>query len=197
MNKGFTILELLASVVILSVIILIAVPTVNNIASSIERNHYKNMVKNIEVAASKYAFDTKEEAVYVDTLIKEGYLKGDEEEDYITNPQNNEIMNCYIVTMNKVSDYYEAKLTEEKYSLEDNSCDLNKLKEKTNEIYIVVKQDNVQVEDYSNWLKGDNITLEAYGSNRDIDCHTNSCIWSSSSGIESNDKLITETNNMT
>ena len=54
MNKGFTLLELLASIVILSTIILIAVPTINNVADTIKRNHYKNMVKNIEVAASKY-----------------------------------------------------------------------------------------------------------------------------------------------
>ena len=126
MNKGFTLLELLASIVILSTIILIAVPTINNVATSIERNHYKNMVKNIEVAASKYAFDTSEEAVYVDTLIKEGYLTSDNEDDLIVNPENKEIMNCYIVTMHKVSDYYEAKLTNENNLLEDNSCEKRK-----------------------------------------------------------------------
>ncbi len=195
MNKGFTLLELLASIVILSTIILIAVPTINNVADTIERNHYKNMVKNIEVAASKYAFDTKEEVVYVDTLIKEGYLTSDREDDLILNPENEEVMNCYIVSMNKVSDYYEAKLTQENYPLEDHSCDLTKLEEKTKEITLVLKKGEEIVVDNKEWLKGDNITLEAISSNLNIDCTNNKCIWSSSSGISSTTSKINITSN--
>ncbi len=195
MNKGFTLLELLASIVILSTIILIAVPTINNVADTIKRNHYKNMVKNIEVAASKYAFDTKEEVTYVDTLIKEGYLSSDREDDLIVNPENQEIINCYIVTMNKVSDYYEAKLTKENYPLEDNNCDLTKLEEKTKEIKLVLKKGEEVISDNNVWLKGDNITLEAISDNLNIDCGNNKCLWSSSSGITSTTSKIDITSN--
>ena len=188
MKKGFTILELLVTISILSLIILIAVPTVNNISSSVKKSHYQNMLKNIEIAASKYASDTKEEYVYVDTLIKEGYLKGDES-DHLVNPIDSEVLNCYLVEMQKESDYYDAKFTQEKYLDENNNCDLNILKEKSSLIKINVINNGEVVEDLDNFLKG-SITLEAISDDIDIDCNLNKCIWSSTSGLEESSNKI-------
>lgn len=188
MKKGFTILELLAVIVILALIILIAVPTYNNISSSINNAHYQNMIKNIEISASKYAADTNELYVYVDTLIKEGYLKGDEE-DNLVNPINSEELNCYVVEMQKENNYYEAKFTNEKYIDSNGLCDINKITEKNSFIKINVLNNGEVVTDLNNFLTGE-ITLEVVSNNIDIDCDLNKCIWSSTSGLDAQTKTV-------
>ena len=55
MKKGFTLVELLATIVIIGVVALIAVPSVvDNIKLSKEKL-YKTQIQNIEIAAKKWA----------------------------------------------------------------------------------------------------------------------------------------------
>ena len=98
-NKGFTLVELLAVLVILSLLITIAVPSVNRILLSINESMYCEKVSNIESAAKMYAEDnymdkisiTEKvivESVTLGTLVDKSYLKKDEETCVIGDDSN-------------------------------------------------------------------------------------------------------------
>ena len=109
-NKGFTLIELLLTIAILSLMLAIAIPSYTGISNAIRENQRESIIKKIEVAASRYAFDTGETIIFVDKLVTEGYYESDDEEGTIKDPVNNERMNCYIIEMEKESDYYRANL---------------------------------------------------------------------------------------
>lgn len=108
-KKGYTLIELIATIVLLSVILIIAIPAISGISKSIRSSQRNNIIKKIEIAASNYAFDTKKTEAFVDDLVKEGYYTVDKDSDLVIDPTNGESMNCYLVKMTKVSDHYNAK----------------------------------------------------------------------------------------
>lgn len=179
-NKGFTLVELLASVVILALILAIAIPGINNISSSIRAGQRKNKISEIEIAAARYAYDTGETLIFVDKLINSGYIETDDENENISDPVNNGRLNCYLVEMEKEGNYYRAKFIDDKDYDNNGVCDLNKLNEMNEEIKIEVQSTETAV---NNWLKG-SVTLTAITNNSslNIDCKTNNCTWNSSSG---------------
>ena len=58
-KNGFTLLELMAVIIVLAIIIAIAVPAYNGIKTKIDQKNYENKIDLIEVAAAKYSEDTK------------------------------------------------------------------------------------------------------------------------------------------
>lgn len=181
-SKGFTLIELLFTIVILALVVGIAVPSYLGISEAINKNQRKNIIKKIEIAASKYAYDTSETIIFVEELITEGYLDSDDEEGNITDPVNNKRMNCYIVEMKKVSDYYSAKFIDGNNYDDNGVCDISKLDESSKDVYIQVTKDGSIIND-DNWIKGNNIVLKAHSNNTVIiDCTNNKCSWTSSSG---------------
>lgn len=56
-NKGFTLMELMAAIIILGVISLIAVPLVERVLSGIGEDSYKTQIKNIRAGARQWAAD--------------------------------------------------------------------------------------------------------------------------------------------
>lgn len=180
MNKGFTLVELLAAIVILSLIVLIAVPSYNRISDAINSNHRKNLISDIEISASKYAFDTSKTMIFVDELVTEGYIESDEEGNII-DPVNNGRLNCYIVEMNKQGDYYNAKFIDGKNYDNNGVCDLSKLQESSENVNIEVLNGSEFVSDTSIWLTG-SLSLRATSNTLAIDCTNNRCSWTSSSG---------------
>ena len=81
-KKGFTLVELLASIVILALIVAITVPAIDGVSKSIRKTQRENLIKKIEISASDYAFKTNETGVFVDTLIKSGYIEADDNGKY-------------------------------------------------------------------------------------------------------------------
>lgn len=182
-SKGFTLVELLLTIAILGLVIAIAVPSYVGISNAIRQSQRNNIIEKIEIAASKYAFDTGETIIFVDKLVTEGYIDSDDEEGTIDDPVNNERMNCYIIEMEKVSDYYNAKFIDGKNYDDNGVCDLNKLQETSENVSILVN--GIELDDNNEWLTG-SVTLKAYTNNTlIIDCTNNKCAWSSSSGASS------------
>lgn len=90
-NKGFTLVELIAVIVVLSLLITIAVPSVITISNKIKTNMFTEKISSIESSAKLYAQDMFSESVQASTtpipikiiqirdLVKTGYLKKDDE----------------------------------------------------------------------------------------------------------------------
>lgn len=182
-NKGFTLVELLLSIVVLALIMVIAIPSVDNVSEAVRKNQRDNNIKQIEIAASKYAFDTGETIIFVDKLVTEGYIESDEDGNIIDN-LNNSRLNCYVVEMEKVSDYYNATFIDGKNYDNNGECDLSKLKEENAEVNIEVLNNGITVSDTDAWVRG-TMSLRAYSDSVSVDCETNKCVWSSSSGASS------------
>ena len=98
-NKGFTLVEILAVIVVLGIIMIVALPTYSSIYNSVKLTTYLNTVKTIKTAALDYAGnsyvkdsvkDMHDNAgsankawcktVTIDNLIRAGYLKSDLDE---------------------------------------------------------------------------------------------------------------------
>ena len=58
-NKGFTLVEVLAVVIILSILAAIMIPSVNNLIEKNKENTYKDLKKNIISAAKVYVSDNR------------------------------------------------------------------------------------------------------------------------------------------
>lgn len=95
-NKGFTFVELLATIAILTVIVTLAVTTYTRIRKNSLQKDYENLVSYIETKAAAYAGDTGITTVSVEDLITEGYLQADDQTD-IYDPRDNTSLNCYII----------------------------------------------------------------------------------------------------
>ena len=82
-QKGFTLVELLAVIIILGVISLIVIPTVNGVLKKQKNKLYEKQVNTIENATIGWGAENTsslpnlDESIYVslDDLVKGGYLK--------------------------------------------------------------------------------------------------------------------------
>lgn len=105
-KKGFTLVELLAVIVILAILISIAVPSTIAISNKLKENMYCKKIDSIEVAAKLYGEDrrnsfpsngyTDETGSYsgveitVTDLINSGYLKKDNNvAPFVVDPRDN------------------------------------------------------------------------------------------------------------
>lgn len=76
-EKGFTLVELLAVIVILGIIVAIAIPAIGTVIEKAEEDADEAAVEMILDATRLYDIQNEEEAPYsvdVETLISEGYL---------------------------------------------------------------------------------------------------------------------------
>ena len=184
MNKrGFTLVELIATIVILGIVIGIAVPIVVRFSDAIKEKQKVNTIKEIEEVASKYAFDTNKTLIFVEELVTEGYYELNDENGKIIDPESGEILNCHIIEMKKNGNYYTAEFKDTKFENEDGSCDTNKLNIERNEIVINAYSNGNKINNTNNWIKSNNITLKASSSAIGINCNVNNCSWLSNSGF--------------
>lgn len=96
-NQGFTLVELLAVIVVLALVITIAVPSTMRVSNKIKENMFCSKLDFIENAAKLYGEDRKNslnnEQISIETLVTTGYLKKDQEKKgengfYIQDPRN-------------------------------------------------------------------------------------------------------------
>lgn len=110
-NKGFTLVELLAVIVILAILITIAVPSTIGISNKLKENMYCKKIDSIEVAAKLYGEDRKSSftetyetypsrKITVKDLIETGDLKKDNSTSpYILDPRDNTSMDDLELTV--------------------------------------------------------------------------------------------------
>ena len=60
-NKGFTLVELLATMVILAILILIGTMTVSNIFDNSKENYYKSMENTLGIAGNEFFNDNRDD----------------------------------------------------------------------------------------------------------------------------------------
>lgn len=75
-SKGFTLVEMMIVLLIISVLILIAIPNVTKHSASIDDKGCKAFAKMLEGQIEAYKIE-KKKVPTIDELAKEGYLKGD------------------------------------------------------------------------------------------------------------------------
>lgn len=108
-NKGFTLIEVLAVLVILSLLITFSVVSVNKIKKKQEVANRINVIRSILTAARAYEADHPETKnkisetdfnVYVSTLLEKGYVDFDQDKysDLINYKYNGNSYNVYIKT---------------------------------------------------------------------------------------------------
>ena len=59
-DKGFTLVELLATMVILAILILVGTMTVSNIFDNSKDNYYKSLENTLSIAGNEYFNDNRE-----------------------------------------------------------------------------------------------------------------------------------------
>ena len=137
MQKGFTLTEVIAVIVVLSVIILMAVPAYLGISETLRQRAYDNKVKQIETKAIEWAEDnniTENTTISLARLIDEGYIQMDDEtstDKRVINPLNNESMECYHIIITIENGSYKTKLEESE------DCELKFLEEQDSNIKVV------------------------------------------------------------
>jgi type IV pilus assembly protein PilA len=115
MRKGFTLIELIAVIVILGIIALIAVGSALNIFTKSKESLYNTQKEIIESAAKKWIIannnyipsDGSNYELTLSTLVTEGYLDDGDIED----PRTGDNINAYVnVYFDSASNQYKAKL---------------------------------------------------------------------------------------
>ena len=118
---GFTLVELLASIVILAIISALAVSSYGKVSINIKQKSFENLKAQIETKAEDYASDTGSLITNVDELIKKGYIEADDEEGNLKSPIDGALLNCHIVSITKENENLYGKYSEEE------ECDLNNI----------------------------------------------------------------------
>ena len=205
-NRGFTLVELLATIFVLAIITTIGITSYTRVSNAIKKEQRNNKIKRIEEAATKYAFDTGKTVVFVDTLVVNGYIDSDyidndTERGMVSDPLGNNNMNCYAVHMEKKGSYYTATFDNNSYN-NNGLCDINALYNNYTKIKLSVKQNGIDITNTNTWLNG-TINITASSENMDLNCNDNDCKWNSTSGLNidhgnnyitiSNDNIENET----
>ncbi len=129
MRKGFTMVELLAVIVIMAMLIVLVIPGFINVYSSMKRQNQQGKISELEASALKYGSTIKDEIknapsscvnVSIDYLITHSYIMSEKEGsnvimDPTTNsPLNGDINLCYCKEKLDITAHYVVPFEEKK-----------------------------------------------------------------------------------
>ncbi len=113
-KNGYTLVELLAIVTVLSIIIGLSASAFSQVQNSVLNKDYDNIKTYIETSAEQFASETGiYGTVSVLDLIEAGFVTPDDNNDKIYNPVNNEDITCHKVLIEYVDDEFSATYDEE------------------------------------------------------------------------------------
>jgi len=185
-KKGFTLIELIAVLVILSILITASVSVFINIRKNVLEKDFNNVKLYLETKAAEYANATSITTINVADLINEGYVKPDDESD-IYDPRNNKSLNCYIIKSVFENGEYVSTLTEDLGKDDKGKC---KLYEKTSDYKICKFNDN-SCEEFSDddWFNT-SVTLGVMYQGKLLSGNDNFYNWTSNTGFTSNEATV-------
>ena len=137
MKKGFTIVELLASIAIMALIIIISVPAYEGISKTIKEQNLNSKISMIEQATKSYVNKYHKDKVYdgnknillfsIPYLIEKNVISADDlEKNTISDPLNGGILKGYVKVIYDI-DNYEIKTEYEEFSAFANFDDYKKM----------------------------------------------------------------------
>ncbi len=143
-NKGFTLVELLAVVVLIGVLSVVAVSTYRGINESSKKKALEAKITQINSAAEKWGREnniTYRTTISVNALVVEGYITADEVKPdglaTIKNPVNGENMICNTVNLS-----FKNGVITSNFNSNDKNCDLATQSLIDNNINIMIKSAN-------------------------------------------------------
>ena len=121
MKKGFTLIEVMATIVILAVILLIAVPIYNGVRENINESIYNSKIEEVLSKAETFASENNAFVFDIKTLIENGEISADNETGAYMDPRTNRDMRCDILNAVYKENHYEVSITESEvcYDLEE------------------------------------------------------------------------------
>ena len=186
-KKGFTLIELIAVLVVLSILITSSVAVFINIRNSVLRKEKNNLITYLETKAIEYANETNVTAVSVEDLIKIGLIKPDDETD-IYDPVTRESMNCYIIDLVWEDGEYKAKFGSD---VGKNGTTCNEYTRRKNLVICQVVGNNCNDIKNEQWFKDDiTIGLKFVNGKRIIKESGYEISWKSNTGISSIEDTI-------
>ena len=186
-KKGFTLIELIAVLVVLSILITSSVAVFINIRNSVLRKEKNNLITYLETKAIEYANETNVTAVSVEDLIKIGLIKPDDETD-IYDPVTRESMNCYIIDLVWEDGEYKAKFGS---NVGKNGTTCNEYTRRKNLVICQVIGNNCNDIKNEQWFKDDiTIGLKFVNGKRIIKESGYEISWKSNTGISSIEDTI-------
>jgi len=113
-KKGFTLVELLAVIIILGILLALTTPLINSVLNDARVNTYNKQIETLEDAAKRWGAENDNKlpdigstsiiTIDFDTLMNEGYLK---KEKLIDARTNQELVGCIKVTYDSEYNQYE------------------------------------------------------------------------------------------
>ena len=186
-KKGFTLIELIAVLVVLSILITSSVAVFINIRNSVLEKEKSNLITYLETKAIEYANETNVTAVSVEDLIKIGLIKPDDETD-IYDPVTRESMNCYIIDLVWEDGEYKAKFGS---NVGKNGTTCNEYTRRKNLVICQVVGNNCNDIKNEQWFKDDiTIGLKFVNGKRIIKESGYEISWKSNTGISSIEDTI-------
>ena len=186
-KKGFTLIELIAVLVVLSILITSSVAVFINIRNSVLEKEKSNLITYLETKAIEYANETNVTAVSVEDLIKIGLIKPDDETD-IYDPVTRESMNCYIIDLVWEDGEYKAKFGS---NVGKNGTTCNEYTRRKNLVICQVAGNNCNDIKNEQWFKDDiTIGLKFVNGKRIIKESGYEISWKSNTGISSIEDTI-------
>ena len=186
-KKGFTLIELIAVLVVLSILITSSVAVFINIRNSVLEKEKSNLITYLETKAIEYANETNVTAVSVEDLIKIGLIKPDDETD-IYDPVTRESMNCYIIDLVWEDGEYRAKFGS---NVGKNGTTCNEYTRRKNLVICQVAGNNCNDIKNEQWFKDDiTIGLKFVNGKRIIKESGYEISWKSNTGISSIEDTI-------
>ena len=186
-KKGFTLIELIAVLVVLSILIASSVAVFINIRNSVLRKEKNNLITYLETKAIEYANETNVTAVSVEDLIKIGLIKPDDETD-IYDPVTRESMNCYIIDLVWEDGEYKAKFGS---NVGKNGTTCNEYTRRKNLVICQVVGNNCNDIKNEHWFKDDiTIGLKFVNGKRITKESGYEISWKSNTGISSTEDTI-------
>ena len=161
-NKGFTLIEVLATIAIIAVVTLIATIAYTRVRKNIISKEYKNLKSLIEIAGVKYASKTGYSDFYVEELIEEGYLEPDDNNNNIYDPRDEDHpLNCHLVHVSyDDNSNYKARLEDEEHKVND-GCDPTRKKSFANDLGLTVLITKTDINYINNANNGSKLTTKS------------------------------------